>query len=380
MRKEKTVKKFPTKDLPKLAETLDDNLTAVFPNWKRGELRALKAEYLKSKKPARETVFRDFLSKGRTRHEIEEKFGEQANELLTTKFDGYAMFEQVNEFNQTLYILLPAEGLKTITVKPKNWSFTIGREESGEIQPYICCQLPGFKGSLQVALLYDLHYGHAKHRKEKLQSYVDWIQRSPNVYAILGGDLMENAIDRGMQFDQDVQPHSQLDELSAILAPIAHKVLFSVPGNHEERTQKATGIDVARVLADKLQIPYFSGPVFCSILANGHKWTIFAQHGRGNSQTKGGKMNMASRPASFVNNVDFIVCGHVHDRVSEAQTVIVEDPANCRLLYKNQWVVIAPSFLGWMDTYAYRAGYRPPSLGGVAIYLYDDGSCKADQT
>lgn len=379
MRKENTMKKFPTKDLPKLAETLDDNLTTVFPKWKRGELRQLKAEYLKTKQPPKELVFRDFLAKGRTKAEIAERF-DNPDELLAQHYDGYALFQQVNEFNQTLYILLPAENLSVIKVKPKDWTFTIGREDNGEIQPYICVQLPMFKKNVQIALLYDLHYGHAKHRKEKLQSYVDWIQRSPNVYAILGGDLMENAIDRGMQFDQDIQPHSQLDDLAAILAPIAHKVLFSVPGNHEERTQKATGIDVAKVLADKLEIPYFSGPVFCSILANGHKWTIFAQHGRGNSQTKGGKMNMASRPASFVNNVDFIVCGHVHDRVSEAQTIIVEDPANCRLIYKNQWIVIAPSFLGWMDTYAYRAGYRPPSLGGVAIYLYEDGTCKADQT
>lgn len=374
------MRKFPTKLLPKLAETLDDNLTAEFPNWKRGELRKLKLEYLKTLQPAKESVFLDFLKKGRTRQEIEEKFGDQTDTLLNATYEGHALFQQVNEYNQTLYILLPAVNLSTVKVKSKNWKFTIGHEDNGEVQPYICCQLPAFKGSLQVALLYDLHYGHAKHRREKLQSYVDWIQRSPNVYAILGGDLMENAIDRGMQYDQDVQPHSQLDELTAILAPIAHKILFSVPGNHEERTFKATGIDVAKVLADKLEVPYFSGPVFCSILANGHKWTIFAQHGRGNSQTKGGKMNMASRPASFVNNVDFIVCGHVHDRVSEAQTIIVEDPANCRLIYKNQWVVIAPSFLGWMDTYAYRAGYRPPSLGGVAIYLYEDGTCKADQT
>lgn len=371
---------FPSKLLSELAETHEHSFKSKFPTFQRDYLRRLKAEYQEKQKPSREAVFLDFLSKGKTLLEITEKFGENAEGLLATKFEGYALFKQVDEYNRTLHILLPAEALDAVKVKSKDWQFTIGHDDGGEVQPYICVQLPTFTGKVQIALLYDLHYGHAKHRREKLQSYVDWIQRSPNVYAILGGDLMENAIDRGMTFDQDVQPHSQLDELAVILAPIAHKCLFSVPGNHEERTQKATGIDVAKVLADKLQVPYFTGPVFCSILANGHKWTIFAQHGRGNAQTKGGKMNMASRPASFVNNVDFIVCGHVHDRVSEAQTIIVEDPANCRLLYKNQWVVIAPSFLGWMDTYAYRAGYRPPSLGGVAIYLYEDGTSKADQT
>jgi len=375
------MRKFKTSDLPLLAETLDDNLVETFPNFTRGQLRKLKADYLKTKSPPQETVFLHFMSKARTKKEMESRFP-NFDELLHADYDGYSLFEQVNEFGENVYILLPAPNLNAIKVQSKNWHFTIGHSPDGEIQPYICCQLPNFKGALQIALLYDVHYGNAKHRKEKFQSYVDWVKNTPNVYAILGGDLMENAIDdgRGMSYDQTENPHSQLDDMAQILAPIAHKVLFSVPGNHEERTYKKTGIDVAKVLADRLQIPYFSGPVFCSILANGHKWTIFAQHGRGNSQTKGGKMNMASRPATFVNNVDFIVCGHVHDRVSEAQTIIVEDPANCRLVYKNQWVVIAPSFLGWMDTYAYRAGYRPPSLGGVAIYLYEDGTSKADQT
>jgi UDP-2,3-diacylglucosamine pyrophosphatase LpxH len=371
---------FPSKLLKELSETHEHSFKTKYPTYQRDYLRRIKAEYAEKQKPARETVFKDFLSKGRTLRELTDKFGDNTQELLHAKYEGFSLFEQVDEFSRTLYILLPVTDLAQVKVKPKLWSFVIGKQPDGEIDPYICVQLPAFEGKIQIALLYDLHYGHAKHRRDKLQSYVDWIQRSPNVYAILGGDLMENAIDRGMTFDQDVQPHSQLDELAMILAPIAHKCLFSVPGNHEERTKKATGIDVAKVLADKLEVPYFTGPVFCSILANGHKWTVFAQHGRGNSQTKGGKMNMASRPASFVNNVDFIVCGHVHDRVSEAQTIIVEDPVNCRLIYKNQWVVIAPSFLGWMDTYAYRAGYRPPSLGGVAIYLYADGTSKADQT
>lgn len=370
---------FPAKLLSELAQTPEHSWKAKFPGYQRDYLRHVRDEYVEKHKPAKETVFLDFLSKGRTHQELVDRFPD-ADELLKGNYPGFALFKQVDEFNRTLYILLPATDLSVIKVAPKNWSFVIGKQPDGERDPYICAQLPDFTGKVQVALLYDLHYGHAKHRKDKLQSYINWIQRSPNVYAILGGDLMENAIDRGMQYDQEVQPHSQLDELAVILAPIAHKILFSVPGNHEERTQKATGIDVAKVLADKLEVPYFTGPVFCSILANGHKWTIFAQHGRGNSQTKGGKMNMASRPATFVNNVDFIVCGHVHDRVSEAQTIIVEDPVNCRLIYKNQWVVIAPSFLGWMDTYAYRAGYRPPSLGGVAIYLYEDGTSKADQT
>jgi hypothetical protein len=44
-----------------------------------------------------------------------------------------------------------------------------------------------------------------------------------------------------------------------------------------------------------------------------------------------------------------------------------------RLIYPQQWTIIAPSFLRWEGTYAYRAGFAPPGAGGVSLHLYKNG-------
>jgi hypothetical protein len=326
--------------------------------------------------------FVKFLSKAKLMKEIIAAFGKKADKLLAGVYEGYSLFTQRNAFNELLYVLLPEVKLDDMVIQPRQWKFHVGKNDEGQKQPYLMVQLPDFKGKIELALLFDVHYGHHAHKLSKFKAYIDWILRNPNVYAIIGGDLMENAIDdgRGMSYDQDRNPSSQLDEVAHLLAPIAHKILFAIPGNHEERTQKKTGIEVMEVLARMLKIPYFSGPVVLDILANTYRWSAHIQHGYGNSQTKGGKMNSASRPKGYTGVIHFFISGHVHDRVCECETMIVQDPVNCRLQYIDQWTVVSPSFLGWEETYAYRAGYRPPAKGGVAIELNDNGTYRAVQT
>lgn len=323
--------------------------------------------------------FIHFLSKARTEKEIKAKF---PNELLEKTYSGLRLFKQRNHYNELMYILLPIMTDEKVKVLPKDWKYHLGKSEEGIMQPYILCELPNFKGKLKIALLFDVHFGHSAHKHDKFLKYLQWIKNTPGVYAVIGGDLLENALDdgRGMTYDQTENPQTQFDMMVKFLAPIAHKILIAVPGNHEERTSKKTGFDIMKALADRLDIPYFSGPVWCSIIANGYKWNLFVQHGRGNSQTKGGKMNMANRPKKFTGLIHFFVSGHVHDAVCENETVITDDPINCRLVYMEQWTIIAPAFLGWEDTYAYRAGYPPPARGGVAIELDANGDYRGSLT
>lgn len=324
----------------------------------------------------RKNAFKAFLLKAKTEKEIVAKFGDL--KLLKEKYEGLNLFTQRNNYHELVYILLP-EPPKGIEILPKKYTYHRGKDDKGNDQPYLLVRLPDFKDKLIIAPLFDVHYGHATHNFEKFLGYIRWIKETPNVYAILGGDLMENATDdgRGMTYDQSENPQTQLNRLTELLAPIAHKILVSVPGNHEARTKKKTGIDVAEELANRLKVPYFNGPVTMSVVANTYKWTFYIFHGYGNSQTKGGKMNIASRPKNWTGLVHFIVSGHTHDCIAESETMIVEDPNNCRLLFVKQWTVVAQAFLGWYGSYAYEAGYKPPSQGGVSMELYDNGGYKA---
>ena len=327
--------------------------------------------------------FRDFLLTARTRQEIESVFGSSSEELLQETYPGLNLFTQINDFGKTIYILLPEVDRDNIKIQPREWQFYHSTSTEGDfVQPYQLVQLPDSlfqSGEVLVAPLYDVHFGHFACKREKLLSYLRWIEETPNVLAFIGGDLLENALDdgRGMSYSQDIPPDAQINEICKLLAPIAHKILFTLPGNHEHRTMKRAGIDPMKIVADTLDIPYFSGPVYCSILGMGYKWKVYAFHGSCSGQTKGGKLNAAGRPRIFTDGVQFFVSGHTHDPVIASETCITEDPANCRLVYKTQWTVVAPSFLRYERTYAYEAGWPPPGKGGVALRLFANGDYDA---
>lgn len=333
---------------------------------------------------AERSEFKRYLLKSRTMREMTAKFGAKVGDLLSDGFEGLHLFEQRNNQGEMVYILLPQVNL-SLDLQPRIVKHHTSFNEAGQQQPYLLVDLPDSlfsqdeEGEAIILPIYDVHFGHVGHKREKFLSYLRYIAETPNVVAFLGGDLMENALDdgRGMTYDSDRAPMQQLHECVEMLAPIAHKIMFALPGNHEWRTYKVSGLDPMRYLADRLEIPYFDGPVYVSMVWNEYKWKMHAGHGYGSSTTKGGKMNRAGGPRKYFDFLHFIVSGHVHDPVVNSETTVVEDPINCRLIYPQTWTVIAPSFLRWEGTYAYRAGYAPPGSGGVSLRLFKNGDYRA---
>ena len=268
-------------------------------------------------------------------------------------------------------------------MQDKDWTYHVGEDDKGEKQPYLLIQFPeeafqegrNFGRAIRIAPIFDVHFGHNTHRADKFRKYLKWIEETPGLYAILGGDLMENALDdgRGMMWDQVFAPKTQLDKLTEMLRPIAHKCLLSMRGNHESRTFLRSGIDVAKILADRLKIPYFAGPVLLSILAGGHKWKAYVFHGFSNPGTKGGKLNAAGKPQKFNDFVHFFLSGHTHDPLAVSDTILRENPEKCCLEFAKRWTCVAQSFEGWGKGYAYEKGYGPVGGGGLVLELYDDG-------
>jgi len=332
--------------------------------------------------------FRQFLVKARTFSELKDNFGDLAEQLILEKHPGLNMFEQINNYGEKIYILLPEFSTEQLEVKPREWTFyQAPSDENESVQPYLVVQIPdsmfvndGDDGAeIIVAPSFDVHLGHYAHKREKLLSYIRWIAETPNVLTYIGGDFTENALEtgKGMTFSQDLSPQAQIKRACTLLAPIAHKLLFIQPGNHEDRSERAAGINPMEIVADYLGVPYYAGPVYCTILGKGHKWKIYSFHGNGNSQTKGGKLNAAGKPRRWIDFVNFIVSGHTHDPMVNNETCIVENPALCKLSYMTQWIVTCPSFLAWEGTYAYKGGMSPTGKGGVSLHMYATGEYEA---
>jgi hypothetical protein len=319
-----------------------------------------------------------YMSRGRTEAELTTA-GFSLSDARAVA--GYDLFETRNVNLELVYLLLPELG-DDITVKPQIWTHRWATDTDGTPQPYMMLQMPDRKwDKIKVVPLADLHYGSNSAMTDKLREYVNWIAENDNVFCFLNGDLLENAHGDSCKgvaiYEQGVRPSSQVGDLARILAPIAHKILWAHPGNHEDRS-RIRDFDPLERMCEKLNIPYSYEPVYVDVLWKGNVFSFHAKHGNTSSQTKGGKMNAAARPQEFQGFTMFTIMSHVHDGDVSRNTRICRDRVNFRLDLRKQYVIVTPAFLAYFGSYASKAGYKPGSFGAINMDLFANGDYHAN--
>jgi len=362
-----------------------DALNKRFPggHYNASQVRQKLASLPAGKPPADlgDTRLRDFLSRARTLPEIATRMGcseGEATAMLTGDFGNLRLFRTRDDYGHETFILLRQPDVVP-RVQPRAWDCTLQTDPRTGVPIYMAAQFHDHTERIKIIPIADTHYGHQAHLHEKFRATLRYIEEHEGVYWFGGGDLMENALDdgRGYIYSQQYHPQQQWLDMLDFFAPIAHKCLFLHSGNHEDRTSKRAGVEILEPLAKMLNVPYFNFPLRLRMLWQGHDWGAHIMHGRSASQTKGGKHNAAARPRIFNDFVEFVVSFHVHDPIDNAVSCIVEDKANLRVALKKQYVVIGPAMLGFWGTYAHKAGYEPPGMGGVGMHIYPDGGYDA---
>ena len=66
-------------------------------------------------------------------------------------------------------------------------------------------------GSIEVLPISDVHYGAVEHNEEAWNRLLTYIRDNPHVYAIIGGDMMNNATRSSVSniFEETVRPREQ---------------------------------------------------------------------------------------------------------------------------------------------------------------------------
>jgi len=334
-----------------------------------------------SKQDKEADVVEALKQRGKTQHEIEGLgFSFTKVKKLAEKEKDFTLYIQRNEYNEKVLVLI-RNAKEEFEILPRAYSFA--RQKDG--QPYIWFKFPRNFPSvkndkdvdkLSIFPLADAHYGSIACDVPTLLQDVEYIRTHDNVYTFLNGDLIENASKLSVAsgvYEQNRMPNEQIADIIKILSPIAHKILFSIQGNHEERVYRHMGIDIGKLIAEKLKVPYFDEPIYADLLWRNYRWTLFSQHGASNSQTKGGKMNAATRPTEWLEFTNFIVYSHVHDKTSNEVSCIVRDTINHRLIIKKQYVVILSAYLKYFHTYGSKKGWKPPTTGRSSLNIYSNG-------
>jgi hypothetical protein len=255
----------------------------------------------------------------------------------------------------------------------KQSAVEIVRPESSEF-PELIVTVPDAWPHVKLAPWYDVHHGHHLHADAMFKRHRTWFLREPHVLSWNGGDFFENAVigSPGI-WDQQAIPQVQFTESVDILGPMKSKLLFAIPGNHEARTFRVSGFDIAAALADKIGIPYFPDYCFCTIKWRGMKFRICAHHGTGAAASPGGQRNAARKDMPWV-GADLYWTGHLHQPIADVVYRADYDQKTDRMVSRSSVVIISPSYLRYFGGYAAAKRLSPGALGLTVAVLQDNGN------
>jgi len=301
------------------------------------------------------------------------------NEEEVDKILGSVLGYEVFKFNTRStgkVVALLKEFNKHLDFIPRKFKLFINENDNC---PYLRVQLPSSDLELdkvKIIPLGDVHYAEPSFDEELFDTSIKWIADTDGVYVILLGDMIENSSKYSVAdsvYRQSMSPQAQAAQMISKLAPIQHKILAYVRGNHERRSANSVGIDMGEVIASKLEIPYYREPAFIDVIYGEHTFTFYAWHGRSSARSEGGKLNAALSPLMFTEHCCFFLSGHVHDATDKKKNRIVRNPIDFTLDIKKQYIVICSSFLNYFDSYGSELGYAPPAKGLIACWIYPDG-------
>lgn len=175
---------------------------------------------------------------------------------------------------------------------------------------------------IEIHLFADEHIGDRNSDIKRIKDRIELVRKTPNAYAILNGDLMNNALMSSPSdtYSEELTPMAQVKKCAEIFEPIKDRILCITAGNHEWRTMKDTGIDITYFVASELGIPdrYTSESALVFVRFGLHKkhrrpvaYTIFVNHGSGGGRADGGKVNKLLQMASVV-DADIYIHSHTH--------------------------------------------------------------------
>lgn len=239
---------------------------------------------------------------------------------------------------------------------------------------------------LELHSFSDDHTGDAHCDKKLIQERIAHIEHTPNAFAGLHGDLMNNATTQSVSdtYTEKLSPMQQIEQVATLYWPIRHKLLYVVPGNHEFRSYKSEGIDISAIIAKELGVydRYSDTAAFVFLRfgclsrrkSENRKATygIYVTHGTGGGKKIGGKANRLEDLAGIV-DADLYLHGHTHAPMAFKQEYFRVNYSNSSVEQVQKVFVNTAAALNY-GGYGSSQGFKPSSKDNPVILL--DGTKK----
>lgn len=216
-----------------------------------------------------------------------------------------------------------------------------------------------------VSFLTDIHFGSKGVDYDLLQTHIDTIAQTPNMFVLVGGDIIDafNSAKHPTGISGDALPvDEQLEAMADILLTLdrAGKLGGFQAGNHDHWSDVA-GYRFERFLSE-LNCPVFSGAGNINTIVNGGQmYRIFWSH----THWGGSRLNVTNaskRALQFSSpHADIALLGHTHQASAESFDIAGEKK-----------VAVVGGTYKLHDGYGAKWGMGAPGTPGYTLLLWPD--------
>lgn len=177
------------------------------------------------------------------------------------------------------------------------------------------------------------------------------------------GDMLDFGVACGTKhigsvFQNAFGPQAQLDKFVELVKPLRKQIIGIFKGNHERRAFNAVGLEVAKIISNELDVPYYGA----SGVIPWRGLNVFLSHGASN-----GRFTDFEKIVKMRDDLDVIVLGHTHE-LNHFQLRKFDSNGESRLIECAR----AGSFLDNSE-YAKEALYPPTPIGSILLEKYSNG-------
>jgi predicted phosphodiesterase len=238
---------------------------------------------------------------------------------------------------------------------------------------YIDCDLKKEEKAIIVPFS-DIHLGSPEFNRELFEENLNWIYNTKNAYVIGNGDWVECAtkgsVGAGV-YEQVISLNEQIEQILDYFSPLAEegRILGITNGNHEDRTHKESGIDISRMFAEQLSVPYFKNGGHFRFRVGRQNYTAYFTHGSSGARLPWTKIKQPLDLGRFI-SADIIAIGHVHDLQVHSQEKQKVDFRGNIVKKEEQFYILTGHYLNWENSYAQGKSLLPSKQGTPKIKLH----------
>ena len=242
--------------------------------------------------------------------------------------------------------------------------------------------LPRTLKNVEIRIFADLHIGDKHCNLEAIKQNIEYVRNTPNCYAILNGDIVNNATKTSVSdsYAELLSPMEQLATYINLFEPIQEKILAITQGNHENRTYIKEGVDLTQIVAAQLGLEdrysKTGAVLFLKVgerkLGTGSRrvpivYSFYILHGSGGGRKEGAKAIRLADMASII-DVDCYIHSHTHLPMIMREGFYRTDMSNGVVNYVDKLFVNSSAQLGY-GGYGEAFEFKPSSLKCPKLYL-----------